>query len=198
MFFFQRVTFLLFDRHTLWRHVQSVVVPLLAHLVSVIDRDQNMDLLLDTNISESVKRLWLDIFGNDKLLEISRLNLGHRLVVVIALFLLLIIKSNIPCALLIEIIHSSETRAILLQNYISQKRNLCCSMPFSWRIKDYLEELWVHALQHEGNCGHNICSLCNIHVSTGMFCVLKLNYVSQATLHKNLRTSFGRHHWGAT
>lgn len=23
-------------------------------------------------------------------------------------------------------------------------------MPFSWRIKDYLEELWVHAFQHEG------------------------------------------------
>ncbi|XP_028266969.1 E3 ubiquitin-protein ligase rnf213-alpha-like isoform X1 [Parambassis ranga] len=110
-------------RHTLWRHVQAVVVPLLAHLVSVIDRDQNMDLLLDTNISESVKRLWLDIFGNDKLLEISHLNLDH----------------------------SSETRAILVQNYISQKRNLSCSMPFSWRIKDYLEELWVHALQHEGH-----------------------------------------------
>ncbi len=23
-------------------------------------------------------------------------------------------------------------------------------MPFSWRIKDYLEELWVHNLQREG------------------------------------------------
>ena len=25
-------------------------------------------------------------------------------------------------------------------------------MPFSWRIKDYLDELWVHALHREGNC----------------------------------------------
>ena len=47
--------------------------------------------------------------------------------------------------------HSSETRTILVQNYIAQDQNMSCSMPFSWRIKDFLEELWVHALQHEGN-----------------------------------------------
>ncbi|XP_069558951.1 E3 ubiquitin-protein ligase rnf213-alpha [Brachyistius frenatus] len=113
-------------RHTLWKRVQAVVVPVLAHLVSVIDRDQNMDLLLDRNCDEAVKRLWLDIFGNDKLLEISHLTLGH----------------------------SSEMRTILVQNYIAQDRNMRCSMPFSWRIKDYLEELWVHALQHEGHTQH--------------------------------------------
>lgn len=109
-------------RHTLWKRVQAVVVPLLAHLVSLIDRDQNMDLLLDTRCGESVKKLWLDIFGNEKLLEISHLTLDH----------------------------TSETRTILVQHYIAQDKNMSCSMPFSWRIKDYLEELWVHALQHEG------------------------------------------------
>ncbi|XP_022072402.1 E3 ubiquitin-protein ligase rnf213-alpha [Acanthochromis polyacanthus] len=109
-------------RHTLWKRVQAVVVPLLAHLVAVIDRDQNLDLLLDRHCSESVKRLWLDIFGNDKLLDISNLTLDHN----------------------------SEKRTILVQNYIAQNRNMSCSMPFSWRIKDYLDELWVHALQHEG------------------------------------------------
>lgn len=109
-------------RHTLWKRVQAVVVPLLAHLVSLIDRDQNMDLLLDTRCGESVKKLWLDIFGNEKLLEISHLTLDH----------------------------ASETRTILVQHYIAQDKNMSCSMPFSWRIKDYLEELWVHALQHEG------------------------------------------------
>ncbi|XP_023265809.1 E3 ubiquitin-protein ligase RNF213 [Seriola lalandi dorsalis] len=110
-------------RHTLWKRVQAVVVPLLAQLVSVADRDQNLDILLDADCSESVKRLWLDIFGNDKLLEIPHLTLDHN----------------------------SETRTILVQNYIAQDKNLSCSMPFSWRIKDYLEELWVHALQHEGH-----------------------------------------------
>ncbi|KAM9393995.1 E3 ubiquitin-protein ligase rnf213-alpha-like isoform 2-T2 [Pholidichthys leucotaenia] len=110
-------------RHTLWKRVQAVVVPLLAHLVSIIDRDQNMDLLLDRNCGESVKRLWLAIFGNEKLLDISHPTPSHN----------------------------SETRTILVQNYIAQDKNLSCSMPFSWRIKDYLEELWVHALQHEGH-----------------------------------------------
>ncbi|KAM4716889.1 E3 ubiquitin-protein ligase rnf213-alpha-like [Anableps anableps] len=110
-------------RHTLWKRVQAVVVPILAHLISVIDRDQNMDLLLDKNCSESVKRLWLDIFGNEKLLEISHLTIDP----------------------------SSETRTILVQNYIAQDRNIGCSMPFSWRIKDYLEELCVHAVQNEGH-----------------------------------------------
>ncbi|KAM7386926.1 hypothetical protein PAMA_009514 [Pampus argenteus] len=108
-------------RHTLWKRIQAVVIPILAQLVSVIDRDQNLDILIDNNCGESVKRLWLDIFGNEKLLEIPHLTVDHN----------------------------SETRTILVQNYIAQDRNLRCSMPFSWRIKDYLEELWVHALQHE-------------------------------------------------
>ncbi|XP_054463285.1 E3 ubiquitin-protein ligase rnf213-alpha [Anoplopoma fimbria] len=110
-------------RQTLWKRVRAVVVPLLAQLLSVIDRDQNLDILLDGNCGEFVKRLWLDIFGNDKLLEIQHLTLDHN----------------------------SETRTILVQNYIAQDRNVSCSMPFSWRIKDYLEELWVHAFQHEGH-----------------------------------------------
>lgn len=71
-------TFFVRDRHTLWKRVQAVVVPLLAQLVSVIDRDQNMNILLDRNCGESVKRLWLDIFGDDKLLEISQLTLDHK------------------------------------------------------------------------------------------------------------------------
>uniref|UniRef100_A0A8C7Y3G1 RING-type E3 ubiquitin transferase n=1 Tax=Oryzias sinensis TaxID=183150 RepID=A0A8C7Y3G1_9TELE len=109
-------------RQTLWKRVQAVVVPLLAQLISVIDRDLNMDLLLDVDCCESVKRLWLDIFSDDKLLELSQLPMDRR----------------------------PETTTILVQNYIAQDRNMGCSMPFSWRIRDYLEELWVHALQHEG------------------------------------------------
>ncbi|XP_062264891.1 E3 ubiquitin-protein ligase rnf213-alpha [Platichthys flesus] len=110
-------------RHTLWKRIQAVVAPLLAQLVSVIDRDLNLDILLDGNCGESVKRLWLDIFGDDKFLEIPHLTREHN----------------------------SETRTILVQNYIAQDQNMSCIMPFSWRIKDYLEELWVHALRHEGH-----------------------------------------------
>lgn len=59
-----------------------MVVPLLAELVSVVDRDRNLDILLDVNCNESVKRLWLDIFSNDKLLEIPHLTPDHRSVLV--------------------------------------------------------------------------------------------------------------------
>ncbi|CAL8274226.1 unnamed protein product [Lota lota] len=109
-------------RHTLWKRVQAVVIPYLAQLVSVIDRDQNLDILLDINCNEPLKTLWLDIFGTEKLLEVP----------------LLTIDLN------------SATRTILVQNCFALDKNICCSMPFSWRIKDYLEELWVYALQHEG------------------------------------------------
>uniref|UniRef100_A0A674BBP2 RING-type E3 ubiquitin transferase n=1 Tax=Salmo trutta TaxID=8032 RepID=A0A674BBP2_SALTR len=95
-------------RQTLWKRVQAVVIPLLAQLVSVIDRDGNLDLLLDTNSEEPIKRLWLDIFADDKLLDVP-----------------------FP--------YSSV-----------DNKNISCIMPFSWRIRDYLDELWIYALQHEG------------------------------------------------
>uniref|UniRef100_A0A3Q3AP92 RING-type E3 ubiquitin transferase n=1 Tax=Kryptolebias marmoratus TaxID=37003 RepID=A0A3Q3AP92_KRYMA len=91
-------------RHTLWKRVQAVIVPLLAQLVSIIDRDQNMNLLLDANCCESVKRLWLDVFILELLI-------------------------------------------FLLKN---KDENMGCTMPFSWRIKDFLEEFCVHVLQNEG------------------------------------------------
>ena len=47
-----------------------MVSPFLAQLISVIDRDSNLDLLLDPDVSEPLKALWLHIFENDKLLEV--------------------------------------------------------------------------------------------------------------------------------
>ncbi|CAL8311059.1 unnamed protein product [Arctogadus glacialis] len=109
-------------RHTLWKRIQAVVIPYLAQLVSVIDRDQNLDILLDTNCNEPLKTLWLDIFGAEKLLEVPSLTIDLN----------------------------SATRSILVQNCFALDKNISCIMPFSWRIKDYLEELWVYARQHEG------------------------------------------------
>ncbi|XP_016095221.1 E3 ubiquitin-protein ligase rnf213-alpha-like isoform X1 [Sinocyclocheilus grahami] len=110
-------------RHALWRRVQAVVTPFLAQLVSIIDRDCNLDLLLDRNSEESLKKLWLDIFGDFKLL-------------------------NVPYT---RVENNSETKTILVQNHIAVDRNIGCTLPFSWRIKDCLEEVWVHALQREGH-----------------------------------------------
>ena len=33
---------------------------------------------------------------------------------------------------------------IVVQNYMNLPEKASNSVPFSWRIKDYLEELWVH------------------------------------------------------
>lgn len=41
-------------------------------------------------------------------------------------------------------------KTILVQNHTAVDRNMGCTLPFSCRIKDCLEELWVHALQREG------------------------------------------------
>ncbi|XP_041646892.1 E3 ubiquitin-protein ligase rnf213-alpha-like isoform X2 [Cheilinus undulatus] len=54
--------------HTLWRKMQAVVTPLLANLVSVIDRDCNLDLLL--NGSDDIRNLWLEIFGSKEMLHV--------------------------------------------------------------------------------------------------------------------------------
>ncbi|CAL8303834.1 unnamed protein product [Merluccius merluccius] len=107
-------------RHTLWKRVQAVIIPYLAQLVSVIDRDHNLDILLDCN--EPLRTLWLDIFGTEKMLDVPSLSIDLN----------------------------SATRTILVQNCFALDKNISCSMPFSWRIKDYLDELWVYALQHEG------------------------------------------------
>ncbi|XP_062875116.1 E3 ubiquitin-protein ligase rnf213-alpha [Trichomycterus rosablanca] len=107
-------------RNTLWKRVQAVIIPFLAQLVSLIDRDCNLDLLLDANSGDSVKKLWLNIFGNVKFLSVPYTRL------------------------------EPNSATFLVQNNITLHRNMGCIMPFSWMIKDYLEELWGHALHREG------------------------------------------------
>uniref|UniRef100_A0A3B4U3I8 RZ-type domain-containing protein n=1 Tax=Seriola dumerili TaxID=41447 RepID=A0A3B4U3I8_SERDU len=63
-FFLKNVIYL---KHTLWRKIQAVVTPLLANLVSVIDRDCNLDLLFD---GDDVRNLWLEIFGSKEMLHV--------------------------------------------------------------------------------------------------------------------------------
>ncbi|KAJ8245187.1 hypothetical protein GJAV_G00274190 [Gymnothorax javanicus] len=110
-------------RHALWKGVQAVVTPLMAQLVSVVDRDYNLDLLLDDNSGGPVRKLWLDIFKDEKLLEIPFF-VANR---------------------------NAESKTIQVQSYITPHLGVGCSMPFSWRVRDFLEELWVHAQQHEGH-----------------------------------------------
>uniref|UniRef100_A0A8D2LPD7 Ring finger protein 213 n=1 Tax=Varanus komodoensis TaxID=61221 RepID=A0A8D2LPD7_VARKO len=97
-------------RHTLWKRVQRAVTPLLAYMLSVLDRDCNLDLLVNPVIENCVKDLWMYIFtGKD----------GN----------------------------------VLVQNYSEFSSAVGNEMPFSWRIKDYLEDILIQA-QHIENEDH--------------------------------------------
>ncbi|XP_053149440.1 E3 ubiquitin-protein ligase RNF213 [Hemicordylus capensis] len=113
-------------RQTLWKRVQSVVTPFLAYIVSVIDRDCNLELLVRPTTENCVKALWLFIFRDLKFL-------------------------NIPYILSQS---SSQNGTTLVQNYFEIYEDAGNKMPFSWRIKDYLEDLWVQAEYITGNEGH--------------------------------------------
>ncbi|XP_042164105.1 E3 ubiquitin-protein ligase rnf213-alpha-like [Oncorhynchus tshawytscha] len=105
---------------TLWKRIQAVVTPLLAQLVSVIDRDRNLDLLVDSNSGEEVRNLWLKIFGSNEMLDIPNVDLN------------------------------SESKTILVQSHVTAERTMCCTMPFSWRIRDILDELLIQTQQTRG------------------------------------------------
>ncbi|KAM4663584.1 E3 ubiquitin-protein ligase RNF213-like [Discoglossus pictus] len=102
-------------RRTLWKHIQGVVTPVLAHILSIVDSDANLEILVNPDLENCVKSLWMYIFNDEKLLNISY-NLEKR---------------------------SSSTDTILVKNYMNLPLCEGNYMPFSWRIKDYLEEMWA-------------------------------------------------------
>ncbi|MEQ2259185.1 hypothetical protein XENORESO_008130 [Xenotaenia resolanae] len=104
--------------HTLWRKVQTVVTPLLANLVSVIDRDCNLDLLVDEG--QDIRELWFEIFGSKEML-------------------------NVP--------YVTEINMLIVQSHVIGGDTMHCKMPFSWCIKDFLDELMMQSFRH--NTGHS-------------------------------------------
>uniref|UniRef100_A0A2K6FX44 E3 ubiquitin-protein ligase RNF213 n=1 Tax=Propithecus coquereli TaxID=379532 RepID=A0A2K6FX44_PROCO len=106
-------------RQTLWKRVQGVVTPLLASMISFIDRDGNLELLARPDSPPWARDLWMFIFRDIKLLNIP-----------------LVMNNARP---------QSEMSSIMVQNYMNLSENASNDVPFSWRIKDYLEELWVQA-----------------------------------------------------
>ncbi|XP_029455051.1 E3 ubiquitin-protein ligase RNF213 isoform X2 [Rhinatrema bivittatum] len=112
-------------RHTLWKRIQTTVTPFLAHLVSILDRDGNLELLVGASMKRCVKDLWMFIFMDMKLLSVPY------------------VKSN-----------SWQNETILVQNYMKLSGSVYNEMPFSWRIKDYLEEIWIQAQYIQNMAGH--------------------------------------------
>ncbi|XP_008404832.1 E3 ubiquitin-protein ligase rnf213-alpha-like isoform X1 [Poecilia reticulata] len=102
--------------HTLWRKIQAVVTPLLANLVSVIDKDCNLDLLLDEG--EEMRNLWLHIFSSKEMLSVP---------------------------------YAKEINMLIVQSHNVGGNTMRCRMPFSWCIKDFLDELMMQAFRHQSN-----------------------------------------------
>uniref|UniRef100_A0A3Q3GTF4 Ring finger protein 213 n=1 Tax=Labrus bergylta TaxID=56723 RepID=A0A3Q3GTF4_9LABR len=101
--------------HTLWRKIQAVVAPLLANLVSVIDRDCNLQLLLKG--CDELKGLWLEIFGNPNMLLVPYVRVESK----------------------------------ISQGHITGGNTMCCRLPFSWWIKEFLEGLMMQTSRHKNH-----------------------------------------------
>lgn len=69
-------------RHTLWKRIQTVVTPLLAQIISVIDRDCNLNLLRD-DTPLFVRNLWMNIFNDANLLDLPYNRTIFRLVFIL-------------------------------------------------------------------------------------------------------------------
>ncbi|XP_037664815.1 E3 ubiquitin-protein ligase RNF213 isoform X2 [Choloepus didactylus] len=106
-------------RHTLWKRIQGAVTPLLASMVSFIDRDCNLELLFRPEAPPWARKLWMFIFRDVKLLNIPLVANDARA--------------------------KGEMSYIMVQNDMKLSENESNDVPFSWRIKDYLEELWIQA-----------------------------------------------------
>ncbi|XP_006886389.1 PREDICTED: E3 ubiquitin-protein ligase RNF213 [Elephantulus edwardii] len=113
-------------RHTIWKRVQNAVTPLLAQMISFIDRDGNLELLANPDFPPWARDLWMFIFSDIKLLNI------------------------LP--------QMNDTRSRNEVAYVVVHNEMKCavtSVPFSWRISDYLEELWAQAQYITGAEGHS-------------------------------------------
>lgn len=106
-------------RHTLWKRVQGAVTPLLASMISHIDRDGNLELLAQPDSPAWVQALWMFIFSDIKFLNIPLVVNNTR--------------------------SKNEMPSVLVQSHMNLLKDACNAVPFSWRIRDYLEELWVQA-----------------------------------------------------
>ncbi|XP_067860144.1 E3 ubiquitin-protein ligase rnf213-alpha-like isoform X2 [Heptranchias perlo] len=110
-------------RHTLWKCIQNTVTPNLAQMISILDRDYNLSLLVDPKVDKEIKRLWLNIFNDTQILRIS-----HQA------------GSSGP-----------NTKEIIVDHRLYKERmKIPCAMPFSWLIKEYIDQLWVEFQYLEG------------------------------------------------
>ncbi|XP_043570814.1 E3 ubiquitin-protein ligase rnf213-alpha-like isoform X1 [Chiloscyllium plagiosum] len=110
-------------RHTLWKCIQKMVTPNLALMISILDRDYNLNLLVDRKVNKEIKQLWLNIFKDTQILRVS-----HQQ------------RSSGP-----------KTEEITVSHKMNKVcEGISCAAPFSWLIKEYIDHFWVEFHYLEG------------------------------------------------
>ncbi|XP_048466706.1 E3 ubiquitin-protein ligase rnf213-alpha-like [Rhincodon typus] len=115
-------------RHTVWKCIQKVVTPNLALMISILDRDYNLNLLVDPKVDTEIKQLWLNIFKDTQILKVS-----HQQ------------QSSGP-----------KTEEITVSHKVSKIREgISSAAPFSWLIRQYIDDLWVEFHYLEGTANRD-------------------------------------------
>lgn len=105
-------------RKALWQRVYSSVIPILSEVIAFVDRDSNLDLVMDEG--SWLSRLWITFFQDQSIVEFHYDN-----------FLSLesgIIRERVPVTT-----SGLERHMFDLQ------------FPFSWLIKERIDALWREA-----------------------------------------------------
>ena len=105
-------------RKALWQRVYSSVIPILSEVIAFVDRDSNLELVVDGG--NWLSSLWLDFFQCDKMVKLDYdgfLSLESG-----------IIRERVPV-----VTSGSETQSFELQ------------FPFSWIIKERIDAMWREA-----------------------------------------------------
>uniref|UniRef100_A0A3B3CNS2 RING-type domain-containing protein n=1 Tax=Oryzias melastigma TaxID=30732 RepID=A0A3B3CNS2_ORYME len=118
--------------HTLWRCLQSSVIPHLASMLEVLDRYSNLELLSNSGLNISLLHLWVDILADSQILHLSPL------------------KSS-----------ESDQEVLVQHCFIVDEEELPCLAPFSWLIKLHLESLWEESefMPTKKGCAERIVQL---------------------------------------
>ena len=110
-------------RNCLSRKFDEVIVPIFAEILSVIDKNFNLDLIHNApNQSSLLVKLWLGIFANKKVCHFNYNDM--------------VAKDQQE--------HSYRRRVPGIGTLLASP-NYVCKFPFSWLVKDAIDSQWDNA-----------------------------------------------------
>ena len=115
----QGVTF----RNCLSREFDEIIVPIFAEILSVIDKNFNLNLIYNVDRSSLIARLWLGIFADKKICHFNYSDM--------------VAKDQ-------QQQHNYRSRVPGIGALLASPRYVC-KFPFSWLIKDAVDSQWDNA-----------------------------------------------------